>query len=260
MIINKTWFAENMQAAIAESLRTCKIDGKPTILTSAREGPFNIERGYTVSPWIDGQPFEAGSLKQGIAQPLPQSEMTKTILRDANGVVRVIGYELRWALLRDAIKERFLSCFESHSLDKETKQRCDDHPFSKAKSNPDSPHWINSKIKDYLMVKGFADATIVLGETGDVLRDDVRLAFCAMARDVLSDAKKEIAVRFSAVAVRRCDLATEKGLTPNLTEAAQTLEQVQFFSITDSLGSFLVLDARSQELNDVTPASLSIWS
>jgi hypothetical protein len=81
----------------------------------------------------------------------------------------------------------------------------------------------------------------VLGPLGDVLRDDVTLAACMLAQDVLLSAGTSFQ---QARSNRRCDLADSAAQPENLLAASTTLQRSEFFTITLSLGSFLVMDAQ----------------
>jgi hypothetical protein len=192
---------------------------------------FEIVRGYEITVFSGPQP-------QSGVEALP-SQLRITRWFDPRNPVSdvLVFYELLWAPLRDIVKNRFLACFESRSVDQKA---CT--PITKAVPNADTRGTINGGIKDGLMIGGFADATIVLSPLGDVLRDDVSLAVCAIASDVL--AYEHIAQ--PAQQGNRCDLSRLVTTEATASIAGNALQRTEFFGITHSLGSFLVLDAEAK--------------
>ncbi len=148
---------------------------------------------------------------------------------------RVIFYELLWAPARDHVKNELLACFESRSLGDE-KAKCTE--FNSAQPNRDRRDWANGAAKDKLMIRGFADATIVEGPVGDVLEDDVDQAMCLIASDALGYARP----------TGRCRPASLSALGVPGAAAPERLRlrNTPFLAITHSLGSFLLLDAESR--------------
>lgn len=166
--------------------------------------------------------------------PLPPSEIRRRAWYDpATGRDRLVFYELLWAPTRDAVKDHFFGCFEAGPREGET---C---PSPAAARNADRRWWLNGILKADLMVDGFGDATVVLGPTGELLRDDVDLAFCVVASDIL---RGERLLAGAAARRGRCDLAAEIRASDRAA-ANRTLGQVRLFGVTHSLGSFLVMDA-----------------
>lgn len=197
---------------------------------SRREGNdsvarFVVTRGYSVSVSLGIQPLDTVTLRPSEIRRHAWTEPT-------TGRERLIFYELLWAPLRDDVKFRFFSCFESGASEL---RNC---PLPEARRNTDRRAWVNRIIKDEVLVDGVADATIVLGPVGDVLRDDVTLSFCLIAVDVL----KHHGLAKEPKPTDRCDLAT--AISPDSRQRANLmLQQSEFNVMTHSLGSFLVLDA-----------------
>ncbi|HEY0019522.1 MAG TPA: hypothetical protein VGC13_24685 [Longimicrobium sp.] len=184
-----------------------------------------VNREYEVEVAVGPQPLGRVALRE--------SEVRRRAWVDPrDGRVRVVFYELLWAPLRDDVKRRFFACFEVLPT---PDPGC---PPPEAEQNVDRRAFFNRRIKDQILVDGFSDATIVLGPVGDVLRDDVSLALCMVATDVLRDGG--FAVRQSPE--DRCDLASsvQPADRPRANEA---LRAAEFFAMTHSLGSFLLMDA-----------------
>jgi hypothetical protein len=224
MITSKPGYSENLQKRVASQLNLVQI--KSTESTA-------IVRGYDFTVFSGPQPFSE-------ALQLKPSQLRKSTWAspEKQAVGRIIFYEMLWAPLRDDVKNRFLACFESRLRDKAV----DCTPFSAAKPNTDPRSLVNGVLKDRILVEGFADATIVLGPIGDVLRDDVSLAMCNIAADTL-EAQGLGPARSLA---QRCELATISNDRAKVAAAAVTLAATQFNVITHSLGSFLVMDAQQR--------------
>jgi hypothetical protein len=220
MRTRETGYSDTLQFGIARRL---KLVARPF------EKPVELERGYQVQ-------LTAGANPQNTV-PLPLSEIRRRAWYDpATGQDRLVMYELRWSPTRDAVKDHYFGCFESGPRKEAT---C---PEPAATRNPDRKWALNRRLKDDLMVDGFGDATVVLGPTGELLRDDVDLAFCWIASEVLGE--KGLLVERSQPGIR-CDLGrqirrTERG------RANTELARVHLFGITHSLGSFLVMDAHQR--------------
>lgn len=193
-------------------------------------GLIRIFRGYNIGMSVGPQPLDTVTLRT--------SEIRKQAWIDPRtSQERIVFYEMLWAPLRDDVKDRFFACFESGpSADR----RC---PPPGAERNTDRRAALNGALKDGVLVDGVADATIVLGPVGDVLRDDVTLAFCQVATDVL----QERGFMVAQPSGRRCDLAAS--VRPqDRGRANEALRNAEFFAMTHSLGSFLVMDAHWQAM------------
>ncbi|MEO5971611.1 MAG: hypothetical protein ABIQ95_16925 [Bdellovibrionia bacterium] len=224
MVTNKPEYSEIMQQRLAEKL---------ALVQGVSSRSIDINRGYTFIPSIGPQPFE-GRI------PLSSSQIRKTTWVDPNNrnIERLVFYEMLWAPIRDEVKNRFLACFESRSVD----NKFDCSPFTAAKKNTDTRALINGFLKDSVLVDGFADAIIVLGPIGDVLRDDTTLAMCMIARDIIGGKDFFLAQPLDT----RCDLSTFVNDHAAAATEGRTLEGTKFFAITHSLGSFLVMDAQQR--------------
>jgi hypothetical protein len=233
-------YSEGMQAGLARELGLVPRDGNRPIVA-------DIVRGYDITVRSGRQPF-SGEVR------VPQSQIRRYAWTDPQrpDEERVVFYEVLWAPLRDNVKSHFLACFETGAGSPE------EHPcpgFDGASMNADHRAAGNRALKNHVLVGGFGDATIVLGPLGHVLRDDVTLAACMLARDVLTRGR---AAFQPAQASGRCTLAdsTAQPVAP-LTERAAALQRTEFFTITLSLGSFLVMDAQrlfAEERVDPDPA------
>ena len=211
-------FSKQWQAPIAERLDLIQV--KETSLEI-------IHRGYTVQAKIGSNEIDSGTLLES------QMRITEWAPRSDSKNVQLVFYELLWAPMRDQLKQRYLSCFETHIQPRSGV--CTE--FSSARQNTDVQTMASGMVKNGLMVGGLADATLVLSEIGDVLRDDVRLAVCRVAKDVVS-APMDTTKRCRIVESQDRQIATF-GLSAQLTDASS-----EFFTITHSLGSFLVMDAQ----------------
>ncbi len=212
-------YSEMLQQGIArDRLRLVADTARPVL---------ELERGYRVQIRAAAQPQDSVGV--------PPSQLRRRAWRDAvSKRERLVFYELLWAPTRDAVKDRFLACFESGL----PQERCARTP---ARRNNDRRGILNDYLKDNILVDGFGDATTVLGSTGDLLRDDVDLALCTLASEVAS--RREL-VRADAPRTR-CEFQPARfALTP--TEASSRLDTAQVFVITHSLGSFLVMDAHQR--------------
>lgn len=213
MITRDPGYSEHLQKKIAQE--RLQLDRQSEEVT-----PEPIERGYKVIVFDGPQPLEID---------VPQSEVRRTAWRDKTTKRdRLVFYEVRWAEPRDVIKNRFLACFEAGV------EATECQPIGKILPNPDRRALLNGFAKKKLMVDGFADATIVLGEIGHVFRDDVRLAMCMVASEIMDPAKRRSGrCRFG-------EIARKAGLP----ETYDRLQKAPFFAITHSLGSFLLLDGQ----------------
>lgn len=215
MITRDPGYSNELQEQIAK--RRLKLERQ-----SGEVKPEPIERGYKVYVFDGPQPLD-------MKIEIPLSEVRRTAWLDAETKrERLVFYEVRWAEPRDVIKNRFLACFEIGAKADE----CE--PIGPILPNPDSRALFNGLAKKNLMVDGFADATIVLGEIGNIFRDDVRLAMCMVATDIMDPGRTRD---------ERCDFGTvvrEHGLR----ETHDQLANAPFFAITHSLGSFLLLDGQ----------------
>ncbi len=227
MIANEAEYSEELQRALAQRLGLREADDNDS-------DPLPVHRGYSFTPFYSYQPLG----DQGL--PLPVSTLRRTAWVDADAPAgapeRLVFHELLWAPLRDQVKQRFISCFESAAL----RDSPDCPSFSEVRPNTDSPALLNRMLKDQFMVNGFADATLVLGPVGDVLRDDVMLALCALAVDIL----RPLPGMVPPAQGDRCDLAAVAPTRELREQAAQALVDAKVFGITHSLGSFLILDAQ----------------
>jgi hypothetical protein len=224
MVTNKPEYSEIMQQRLAEKL---------ALVRGISSRSVDINRGYTFTPSIGPQPFD-GRI------PLSPSQIRKSIWVDPNNrnIERLIFYEMLWAPIRDEVKNQFLACFESRSIDK----KFDCSPLTAAKKNTDTRALVNGFLKDSVLVDGFADAVIVLGAIGDVLRDDTTLAMCTIARDIIGGQDSLAAQPLDT----RCDLSAFVKDHDAAEAAGRALEGTKFLAITHSLGSFLVMDAQQR--------------
>lgn len=217
---------------------------------SAGRGPVSeavitLQRGYDVTVISGSQPLNAqprtqiapGFETQPPGVQLPSSTIRKTVWRGKSGDADLEFYEVLWAPLRDRVKETYLSCFEGADAPAE---RC---PTPAAAQNKSRRNLANRAIKDEIVVGGLADATIVLGGVGDVLRDDLELAFCHIMVDILS--RKGLAL--DPIPNSRCDVATAVE-ERNWPKANVTLDESRFVALTHSLGSFFIMDAQRQAM------------
>lgn len=224
MVTNKPEYSKSLQRGIAEKLGLALGVSSPSI---------DIERGYKFDPFIGPQPF-SGEI------PLSPSEIRKTTWVDPHNrnTERLVFYEMLWAPLRDEVKNRFLTCFESRSVDPQI--HCP--AVSKAQKNTDTRAIVNGLLKDSVLVEGFSDAMIVLGPIGDVLRDDTTLAMCMVANDILGN-HGSLAMHLPST---RCDLSNFVQDQNADGAAGRALQETKFFAITHSLGSFLFMDAQQR--------------
>lgn len=221
MIENAPNYSRAFQKALSEKLG---------LVEGTRYAVEHLNRGYKFIVFSGPQPF---------SPPIKQSEVRKTTWVDPKDPARgdrLMFYELLWAPLRDELKKDFLSCFESPS----DTEGC--NPLTSSKRNGDTRALINGYLKDDILVNGFADAMLVLSPLGDVLRDDVSQAMCVIAGDVLA------ANGFPSrpPSDKRCDLLSLAPDEKSLLRAGTVLQQAKFFSVTHSLGSFLVLDTQQR--------------
>lgn len=224
MITHEAGFSEELQERIADRLGLAK---------GAASGQTELVRGYDFVPAYGPQPFD------GVSK-LPATQLRRTVWtsKTANGtaVERLVFYEMLWAPLRDQVKDTFVGCFERGEVG--SKAGC--RPFSASKPNTDARFSVNKALKESITLGGFADATLVLGPIGDVIRDDLTLAMCVVAADFLQPGGDALA----SAAKQRCNLAAAARSFKSQGDAAALLTQGRFFAVTHSLGSFLFLDAQ----------------
>lgn len=192
-----------------------------------------LARGYDFVPAYGAQPFDLSSR-------LAPSTLTRTAWTsagpDGRPRDRLVVYELLWSPLRDQIKDRFIACFERGELG--TSANC--RRFSASEPNSDARFPINRALKESVTLGGFADATLVLGPIGDVIRDDLTLALCVVGSDFLHVGGEAL----QSAARARCNLAESARAAGGHLAAAQKLQHSKFLGITHSLGSFLFMDAQ----------------
>jgi len=224
MITNKAGYSDTLQKRLAERL------GMQVGIVSEQTP---LARGYDFVPSYGAQPFD------GVTR-LVESSLKRTAWTtsgpDGRPVERLVVYELLWSPLRDQIKDDFGGCFERGETGGSS--RC--KSFSTARPNPDPRFIINRALKETITLGGFADATLVLGPIGDVVRDDMTLALCVVASDFLAPGGNALQDARST----RCDLARSARAAGGFDEAMQTLQRRKFLAVTHSLGSFFLMDAQ----------------
>lgn len=200
-----------------------------------------IHRGYAF------QVVDGSLVSRTISTPESQLRRTVWYVDSAPQHPALVVYELLWAPLRDVVKDKFFACFESRTLKR--RDQCD--PSESALRNTDSQYRLNDFVKNEVMVDGIADATIVLGGVGNVLQDDVDLAFCLVATDVLAQAGDSASYEIRNNT--RCGLPQSitalksHGLSIAAADAApRTLRNTKLVVLTHSLGSFLVLNGQQR--------------
>lgn len=187
--------------------------------------------GATVTDTVfRGYDFETFLGRTGVALARPQAEFRTTPWAGVieGKAVQLVFHELLWAPFRDVIKRELLACFEN--AEPENVEGCPS--YGGATPNFRLRTLVNGKIKESLMIDGFADATIILSPLADVIRDDVDLAMCLAARGIADDPRP--------AAGERCALPgsslAKRGTPPG----------TRFFVVTESLGSFLLMDGQSR--------------
>lgn len=234
MRTNKPGFSELWQ----EEIRT-RLGLQPGVAEPA----MTVDRGYDIRLYD-------GAVSVG-PPGLSESSLRVTHWYDAAGKDLLVFYELLWAPARDEIKNHLIACFESHKP--QPPLACP--PLQPSLRNQDGREWVNGSLKDGIMVDGFADATIILSPAADVLRDDVDQAMCVVARDILIGRTAAI-----PMPAGRCSLAAllaaggikgqQAGVAAEVAAAAisRELRGSLFFTITHSLGSFLVMDGQQRAM------------
>jgi len=216
MITKDGNYSEDFQGAI----------GKTLGLVRGKQYPVQyINRGYDFEVFSGPQPYVTHK---------PLSELRKTSWVDATGNERLVVYELLWAPLRDSLKRQFISCYESR-----LESGCEN--VTSVNRAVDGRSMINGWLKDDIMVNGFADAMLVLSPMGNILRDDVNQAMCAIASDALYDGGFRM-----PTGTARCDLMRLEIPQGSWQEVGLTLTKTKLVTVTHSLGSFLVLDTQQQ--------------
>jgi hypothetical protein len=218
MLTNQAGYSARLQREIIAKLGLGLIEGETLV------GP--IERGYGVTVFDGPQPLSSNV-------KIPLSSLTRRSWLDPNDRrERIVLYEVLWAPPRDVVKNRFLACFEAGV------QADECEPPALIRPNPDRQAFLNRFAKNGLLVGGFADASIVLSPVGDVLRDDIRLAMCVLAADVMG--RNLLRAKHPS----RCDLVSIVAGRYSAQETNERLRVTPFFAITHSLGSFLLLDGQ----------------
>jgi hypothetical protein len=294
MLTNEEDYSLPTQRALAVQLGFCK-----SIKNCEPEKPnpdtdrYPLPRGYNPEMQFFGQSLEAAFPKNSDGNvKAPESIITKYIWRRGDKPALIV-YSLFWAPTRDWVKNSLLGCFETYEAiesrnskakpPKAMNKICPPAGTFGAIRNTDRRLLPNKLLKDDLMVAGFGDAVTVVGAGGAVLEDDVQLAYCVMANDILSDPIQEAAIlktaseeagkSLSSLATtkdrddatkqklqqsiggltaksfalqvkaedQRCSLAA---LTNDRTKRLETaLIETPFFTVTESLGSYLTLKA-----------------
>lgn len=224
MITNGAGYSDTLQQRLAARLQ---------LQMGVQSRSVALARGYDFVPAYGAQPFE------GVAK-LPESSLLRTAWTapgpDGRPRERLVVYELLWSPLRDQVKQSFVGCFERGEVGASP----DCRRFSKALPNPDRRLLINRAIKEAITLGGFADATLVLGPIGDVIRDDLTLALCVVASDILAPSGDAL----QSASANRCNLAESARAFGSQVAAAQELQRSRFLSVTHSLGSFFLMDAQ----------------
>jgi len=218
-------YSDSLQRRIAKLLKL-STDKKRDTTT------IHIVRNYSFVVTHGRQQF-------GQAKPL-ESEIRKTTWHRSAGRAKdttLIVYEVFWAPFRDVIKNGFLGCLESRSVREEFK--CNEWVPPKYR-NQDSRQLLNGRAKDELLVDGFGDATMVMGPLGEIMQDDIDLAMCIVATDVI---RPEALMSLNT---NRCELAENAGLIGDSRKLRQLLASRDVFVVTESLGSFLLLDGQQR--------------
>ncbi|WPD21630.1 MAG: hypothetical protein SD837_15655 [Candidatus Electrothrix scaldis] len=220
MITDEAGYSVNMQKRIGERLGIELANEPETI---------DIKRGYDFTTYLGPAPF---------GKEPEYSELKKYVWVDDQkpDTPRLIYYEVLWASFRNQVKNEFLACFESRSVDQ------NDCTAVKGKRNTDSRTLVNGLLKDNIMINGFADPIILLGPLGDIIKDDIMLANCIVARDIL-DQKEESFKRYEK---ERCNLSSYVTDEETYQNTASILLETPFVAITESLGSFLYLDTEQR--------------
>jgi hypothetical protein len=217
MLTSNVGYSRTLQKQIIAKLGLDLVEQKPE--------HSEIERGYDVTVFDGPQPLNS-KIK------IPLSQLTRSAWLDRrDNKERLVFYEVLWAPPRDVVKNRFIACFESDLKAEECMA------LGPIRPNTDRQGFVNRFAKNSFMVGGFADATIVLSNIGDVLRDDVNLAMCMVATDVLGRHTS------STKRSERCDLSHGVGRS-EVGNMNERLSRAPFFAITHSLGSFLLLDGQ----------------
>lgn len=224
MITHEAGYSNALQARLADRLGLQKGEQSPLV---------PLARGYDFVPTYGAQPFEGVATL--VASSLQRTAWTSSRpggrLRE-----RLVVYELLWSPLRDQVKDGFAGCFERG----ETSDAPPCRPFSTALPNTDRRLPINRALKEAITLGGFADATLVLGPIGDVVRDDLTLALCVVASDFLAPDGNAL----QAAGRDRCNLARSARATGGFAAASLALQRSKFLGVTHSLGSFLWMDAQ----------------
>ena len=295
MRTNEENYSLPTQRALAVQLGFCKSikDCEPETPNPNRDR-YPLPRGYNPEMQYFGQSLEAAFPKDTKGKVrAPESILTKYVWKLDNKPALIV-YSLFWAPTRDWVKNSLLGCFETYEAieSRNTKANppktmdtiCPPTGTFGAARNTDFRLLLNGRvIKEDLMVDGFGDAVTVVGAGGAVLEDDVQLAYCVMANDILSDPRQEAAIYNAAfeeasrnlssfaTAKDREDATKEKlqqsigGLTAKSFELqvkaeaqrcslealkngraewlVNTLSETPFFTVTESLGSYLTLKA-----------------
>ena len=227
MITSERGYSRPHQLRIAERLK---------LEQAGTDSVFPIARGYDFTVTAGPQPFDLGGTASRSGERF-QSEIRRTTWADRGrpNSIRVIAYELRWAPLRDVVKNRFLACYETGPVT----TGFDCRPFLEGfEPNADRQASLNHSLKRGILVKGLADASIVLSPLGNILRDDVDLTMCIIARDELASRGFSV----SQPVNDRCDLGRLANNRETAAAAGRALDTARFAAITHSLGSFLLMD------------------
>jgi|GEM_PF-6905871 len=219
MLTSEVGYSKTLQRQIIAKLGTDLIEGATNHDV--------IKRGYDVTVFDGPQPLNS-KIK------IPPSQLTTSTWTDKQTkAARIVFYEVLWAPPRDVVKNRFLACFESGVKADE----CEAPGPNPIRPNTDYQGVLNRFAKNRLLVGGFADASIVLSNIGDVLRDDVSLAMCEIALDVVAPGSPP-------ARTGRCDMKALMHTDDEARAINTKLSSAPFVAITHSLGSFLLLDGQ----------------
>ena len=156
---------------------------------------------------------------------------------------QLIYYALLWAPFRDITKNRFLACFEDENEPKNAS--CAN---GAARKNTSRRAYLNKKLKETILVGGLADASIVMSDLGDVLREDVDHAMCVIARETLADVAKieERQVVGTPPRDKSCNVMPADSVQAVHLRAqfSKRVTEAPIIVITHSLGGFLLMDGQ----------------
>lgn len=232
MIVSDAGYSSVLQAnCVTQINNELKLNLKLTGTTSV-----TLNRDYEFDLW-------AGTKQYTDKIEAKRSQLNISTWKDADKNKNIIFYELLWAPLRNEVKNQFLIGFEAPDMRTDTYKK-----FSDAKPNTDIRAYLNNRLKTQLLLEGFGDAMLALGGVGSILKDDLILAINKIAIDALNDSGMMMIAENTDIRydILLSGIVGDEPREDTIKILSNLSNKPDFFVVTQSLGSFLMLDTQQK--------------